>query len=178
MYPLIRFLLAMWRARRAGPIGPFDTHADRLTCLPWDIDLWAELNNGRTLTLFDLPRSNHALRTGLWPVLRREGWGYAVVGVSVRYRRRVRMFQRLTVTARLIGWDDRFLYLEQGMWRGDDCTSHMLLRAAITGPDGIVPPARVAAAMGLDTSPPLPGWVTAWITAEADRPWPPARSGM
>ncbi len=175
MYPLIRFLTAVRAARRAGPIGPFDTHAERLTCLPWDIDPWRELNNGRALTLYDLPRSNHALRSGLWAVLRRAGWGYAVAGVSVRYRRRVRMFQRVTVTARMVGWDDRFLYLEQGMWRGDDCTSHMLLRAAITDRDGIVPTARVAEAMGLDASPPLPGWVTAWSEAEAQRPWPPSR---
>jgi acyl-CoA thioesterase FadM len=174
MYPLIRFAMAVWRTRRKDVIGPFDTHADRLTCLPWDIDPWRELNNGRALTLYDLPRSNHALRTGLWEVLQREGWGYAVAGVSVRYRQRVRMFQRLTVTARLIGWDDRFMYLEQGMWRGDTCTSQMLLRAAITGPDGIVPTARVAAAWGMDGSPPLPEWVTDWCAAEAKRPWPPA----
>ena len=178
MYPLIRFLLAMWRARRAAPIGPFDTHAERLTCMPWDIDLWAELNNGRTLTLYDIPRSAHALRTGLVAMLRREGWGMTVAGSSVRYRRRVRMFHRVTATARLIGWDDRFVYLEQAMWRGGDCTSHMLLRAAFTGPDGIVPPTRVAAAMGLDTAPPLPDWVTAWAAAEAQRPWPPDRTGV
>lgn len=175
MYPLIRFLLAVRRARRGAPLGPFDTHAERLTCMPWDIDLWMELNNGRTLTLYDIPRVTHAIRTGLVNMTRREGWGMTVAGSSVRYRRRVRMFHRVTATARLLGWDERFVYLEQSMWHGDACTSHMLLRAAFTDRNGIVPTDRVATALGLGDAPVLPGWVTAWIAAEAERPWPPAR---
>ncbi|MFN6978209.1 MAG: thioesterase family protein, partial [Gemmobacter sp.] len=95
-------------------------------------------------------------------------------GSSVRYRRRVRAFQRVTMVTRLIGWDARFLYLDQSMWREGDCTSQALIRSACTSADGIVPPARLAAAMGIGTdSPPLPGWVAAWSAAEATRPWPP-----
>jgi hypothetical protein len=75
-----------------------------------------------------------------------------------------------------MGWDARFFYMEQSMWRAGGCTSHMLLRSAITSPAGIVPTAEVLAALDRPAeSPVLPGWVGAWIAADAERPWPPAR---
>ena len=86
------------------------------------------------------------------------------------------VFQRLTQVTRAIGWDDRFLYIEQSFWRGEDCTAHMLLRSAFISKSGMIAPALVVQALGVDqTSPPLPEWVLNWITAEAGRPWPPLR---
>jgi acyl-CoA thioesterase FadM len=99
-----------------------------------------------------------------------------VAGSSVRYRRRVTMFSRLETHSRCLGWDERFLYTEQSMWKGDDCASQVLIRSAIVSKAGIVPPAELAQAAGTSTvSPELPDWVKAWIAAEATRPWPPER---
>lgn len=174
MYPYVRLLKELLKFRRAEPLPLFGAHVSHHICWPWDIDPWRELNNGRTLTLFDLGRVPLALRTGLAAVVRRNGWGMVVAGNSLRYRRRVRAFQRVEIVSRCIGWDDRFIYLEQSMWRGRECTSHMLLRSAFTSASGIVPPATVMEAMGQDTeSRPLPEWVRAWIAADALRPWPP-----
>ena len=176
MYPFVRLFKELVIHRSSTPLGVFDTHVSHHVCWPWDLDPWVELNNGRTLTLYDLGRIPFAQRTGLVSALRRERWGLTVAGVSVRYRRRVRAFDRVEMRSRCIGWDDRFLYIDQSMWRNSDCTSQMLLRSAITDAKGIVAPARVAKAIGADPiSPALPGWVTAWIKAEAQRPWPPAR---
>ena len=158
----------------APPLPILGTHVSHHICWPWDIDPWMELNNGRTLTLFDLGRIPLVLRTGLVGVLRRQGWGIAVAGNTTRYRRRVRAFQRVEMRSRCIGWDARFIYMEQSMWRGGECSSHILIRAAVTGKNGIVPPAEVLRAMGQDPQgPELPGWVQSWIAADAERPWPP-----
>lgn len=176
MYPFLRMIKEMWKFRKAPPLGLTEAHVSHHICWPWDLDIWVELNNGRTLTLYDLGRIPMALRTGLIHVMRREGWGITVAGNSVRYRRRVRAFDRIEMVSRLIGWDERFFYMEQSMWRKGECTSHMLLRAAVTDRNGIVPTARVAAAMQHDgPSPELPDWVRAWIEADAKRPWPPQR---
>ncbi len=174
MYPYLRMAAAMFRARRMPRLAPFEAHVSQIRCLPWDIDPWMELNNGRTLTLYDLGRLPFSLRVGLIDVLRREGWGMTVAGSSIRYRRRVRAFQKVTMVSRLIGWDGRFIYLEHSMWRAGECTSQVLIRSATVDASGIVAPARVTVALGVDpVSPPLPGWVQAWIDGEARRPWPP-----
>jgi acyl-CoA thioesterase FadM len=176
MYPFLRLALAARAARRAPPLGPFAPHVSRHICWPWDLDPWGELNNGRTLTLYDLGRIPLAIRTGLARVLRAEGWGMTVAGASVRYRRRVRAFDRLTMESRLAGWDARFLYVTQSLWRGDEAAGQVLIRAAITSAAGIVAPARMAERLGLaPESSPLPAWIAAWAEAEARRPWPPAR---
>ena len=176
MYPFLRMFKAMAQARRQPPLGPFDTHVSQHICWPWDLDPWMELNNGRTLTLYDLGRVPLSQRTVVASVLRKRGWGLTVAGSSVRYRRRVTMFTRLTMRSRLLGWDDRFLYMDQSMWAGEECTSQVLIRSALVSRSGMLAPRELALACGIGPeSPTLPDWVLAWTRAEAQRPWPPQR---
>ena len=172
MYPIVRMAKEVAVHRSAPKLGLFDTHVSHHICWPHDIDLWMELNNGRTLTLYDLGRMILFQRIGVVKVLRAKRWAGTIAGSSVRYRRRVRMFDRIEMRSRVTGWDARFLYIEQSMWRGADCTSHGLFRNAVTSARGLVPMAEAAAAMDA-ASPPLPGWIRAWADAEAQRPWPP-----
>lgn len=177
MYPFIRFALQTLQARKAGPLGLFDTHVSWHRCWPWDLDPWVELNNGRTLTLYDLGRIPMAQRVGLVEVLRKHRWGITVAGNSTRYRRRVRAFDRYELRSRCLGWDARFIYIEHSMWLGTECANHCLIRSAFTDSNGIVAPARVVQALDkAQDSPPLPDWVSAWIAADSLRPWPPERS--
>lgn len=174
MYPYARFFKAALLARRAPRLGILDTHVSQHICWPWDIDPWMELNNGRTLTLYDLGRVGISIRTGLWAMLQRQKWGIVVAGATVRYRRRITVFKRFEMRTRCIGWDDRFLYMEQSMWRDGECSSAVLIRGAITSRKGMVPPAQALEAMGESPqSPPLPDWVWSWIDADATRTWPP-----
>ena len=175
MYPWFRLVKEVVKFRSAPRLHPFDTHISHHLCWPWDIDPWMELNNGRTLTLYDLGRIPMATRTGLDKVARAKGWGLAVAGASVRYRKRVKAFDRIEMKTRLLGWDARFVYMDQSMWVRGECTSQVLIRSAITqGKRGIVPPSEMAVALGLPgDSPALPVWVRAWIDADAERPWPP-----
>ncbi len=174
MYPVIRLAKEMLIHRRKPRLGLFDTHVSHHLCWPQDIDVWMELNNGRTLTLYDLGRMVLFQRTGVIDVMRRNHWGGTVAGSSVRYRRRVRLFHRVEMRTRILGWDDRFLYLEQSMWRNGEATSNALFRNAVTSVNGMVPMAVAAAKMGHhEPSPALPDWVQGWIDADASRPWPP-----
>ncbi|WBU63707.1 acyl-CoA thioesterase [Paracoccus aerodenitrificans] len=174
MYPLIRFTKELLKFRNAPKLGLLDSHISTHMCWPWDLDPWIELNNGRTLTLYDLGRLPMAARAGLVETMRARKWSITVAGNSVRYRRRIRAFHRFSMISRVIGWDHRFIYMEQSMWRNRECCNHMLLRSACTAGKGIVSPSEVVAAMGHDIeSPELPDWVKAWIEADAQRPWPP-----
>lgn len=174
MYPVIRLAKEVFKFR-GQTMGLFDTHVSHHICWPWDLDPWMELNNGRTLTLYDLGRMPFSRRIGLHGALRAQGWGMTVAGSAPRYRRRVRMFHRFELHTRLIGWDGRFVYTEQAMWRGGEALNHILLRLAATDGRGIVHPDNLIAAMGHPgmESPVMADWVQAWIAAEAQRPWPP-----
>ena len=158
MYPFLRMFKEMARASRMPPLGLFDTHVSHHLCWPWDLDPWVELNNGRTLTLYDLGRLPLGARTGIHRVLKAKGWGMTVAGSSVRYRRRVTVFSRLATYSRCLGWDDRFLYMEQSMWKGGDCASQGLIRSAIVGKSGIVRINAVRSALSVMRRSLAPAW--------------------
>ena len=173
MYPIIRMMRAILgsRGKTMDILDPLSTWH---RAWPWDIDPWKDLNNGRIVTLFDLGRIALASRTGLNAALRRNRWGIVVAGNTTRYRKRITMLQRFEMRTRCVGWDSRFVYMEQSMWRGAECCNHILIRAAVTSKAGIVAPQQVVAAMGHTAeSPALPEWVQAWIAADHTRPWPP-----
>lgn len=180
MYPFIRLLWQVRKARNAPRLAVLGTNVSHHMCWPWDIDLWWELNNGRTLTLYDLGRIPLMFRFGLVDVIRKNNWGLTIAGASVRYRRRVRMFDVVEMQSRVVFWDDRFLYIEQSMWRKDgECANHILLRAAFTGSGGIVSPAQVLQAVELDLQvPDAPDWIKGWIEADRLRPWPPMTESL
>jgi len=174
MYPFIRMFYQMLKHRNDPPLALGGVHVSQHYCHPVDLDMWAELNNGRTLTLYDLGRIPLAQRIGLLAVLKRRKWGLTVAGSSVRYRRRVTLFDKLEIRSAAIGRDARFFYVQQSMWKGGEATSSALYRLAVTGPDGIVPTDDVVAELGEpDWNPALPDWVQGWIESEAMRVWPP-----
>ena len=108
MFPFVRLFAELRRSKRLPPLENLtDLHVSEHICWPWDLDLFAELNNGRALTLFDLGRLGMAQRNGLIDTLKRERWGLTMAGSSVRYRRRIRNFERFTVKSRAVCWDDK-----------------------------------------------------------------------
>lgn len=174
MYPYIRMVKELWKFRSAPKLSILEPHISTHRIWPVDLDPWRELNNGRTLTLFDLGRIPMSLRMGFKDVATANGWGITVAGNSTRYRRRVTLFQKLTQVSRVLGWDARFVYLEQSFWRDGECTASMLLRSAFIKKGGMVPPAEVLRALGQSVeSPVLPDWVQGWIDADGGRNWPP-----
>lgn len=174
MYPFIRMTKELIINARAEKLPITGTHISHHRCWPWDIDLWRELNNGRTLTMYDLGRIPLAGRTGLSKMLLKNRWGLTMAGASVRYRKRIRTFSRFEMRSRVVGWDERFIYVEQSMWMGNECANQIVYRSAVTDKNGIVPTPQVIDVLKYDgPQPHLPNWVKAWIDADTQRPWPP-----
>lgn len=174
MYPFVRMTREMARARRLGPLEPGAVHRSTIVCWPWDIDIQFEMNNGRVLTLFDTGRVPMFWRSGAVARMKKLGWYGTIAGSAIRYRRRITLFQKLEMRTRFIGVDARFIYIEQGLFRGGDCAAHAVLRAAITTGKGIIPTAEVMEKLGLEhAAVPVPDWVREWDMAETHRPWPP-----
>lgn len=176
MFPFVRFFKDIAMARRLPALTEFDEiHVSHHICWPWDLDMFAELNNGRTLTLYDLGRFALAQRAGLVAALFKHKWGLTMAGASVRYRHRITAFERFEMRSKLTCWDDRFMYLEQSMWKRDGtCASHVIYRSALVENGKSISPLHMAEALGRDPiSPPIPEHIAAWIEAESKRVWPP-----
>ncbi|MBL4806599.1 MAG: thioesterase family protein [Rhodobacteraceae bacterium] len=174
MYPYLRMAYQLAKHHNDDDLPLNGTHISQHICWPIDIDPWRELNNGRTLTLYDLGRIAYIKRIPLAKVLRENHWGMTMAGAAVRYRRRIRMFDRFEMRTKAIGRDARFIYIQQSMWRNDEAASSGLFRAAVVGKSGIIPTNTVCEKMQIpDWNPTMPDWVLEWIAAEAIRTWPP-----
>lgn len=136
--------------------------------------MFLEMNNGRVLTLYDLGRFNLSIRIGLARVLKQHRWGLVVAGATVRYRRKIRLFDRVTMRTQVATYDDRWVYLIQSMWVKGQPVSSMLIRTGITEKGKTIATDRIAEAIKVVDWKPTPSrWVQSWIESEELRPWPP-----
>ncbi len=164
----------MAKARKMPEIGLYDWHVSTHRAWPWDTDLFGELNNGRILTLFELGRWAAGVRMGMIGKAFKGGIMFPIAGVSVRYRKRVPVFQTYRMQTRFLGFDAQFVYVEQSMWQGDTCMNQMLLRFAVKTKKGTMKPLDFMDLLGLgNENHPLPDWALNWIEADKTRPWPP-----
>ena len=98
MYPYLRLAKELTRQSFLKKILISEVHTYYTLCWPVDLDPWWELNNGRTLTLYDLGRISHIIRSGLKNKIMSQGWRFTVAGSSIRYRKRVTVFNQLKVS--------------------------------------------------------------------------------
>jgi len=136
--------------------------------------MFMEMNNGRILTIMELGRFGLAQRVGLIKALKDNNWGLTVAGTSVRYRKRIKPFAKFEMRSKAACWDERFIYITQSIWLGEECACHALFRTGVVSNHRLVPTAQALAATGHDLPSPKPeSWIQNWIDAEATRPWPP-----
>lgn len=179
MFPFIRFGKTIIKSTLAYKKGDTldldDTSELDFVAGVGDIDAFFEMNNGRILTLFDLGRTDFAIKVGLGKKLFQEKWGLVVAGSTIQYRKRIRLFDKVTMKTRLVAVDERWFYMEQSLWVGGVPTCTALLRTGVTN---IKTGKTLTTTTVLDklghTNFKLPpnDWVQSWIEADKLRPFP------
>jgi len=101
--------------------------------------------------------------------MRYEKMAPVVGGAMVRYRRSLKLFQPYELRTRLLGWDERWLYIEQIMECRDGGMACLAVqRTAFTKNGKLVPPVDLAAKLGHDaTAMPAPDWTRSWGESDA-----------
>lgn len=172
MYPILKFAAVVVKSRFREKLHFRDKSILQCRVGLTDIDLFMELNNARYLNYMELGRWDYSQRVGFLDLMKSRNWGVAVGGASIRYRRRIPLFNRFTVTSELICHDSRWFYFLQEFHRGETICASALMKVCATSRDGLVPAAEVIEELGEDMEAEIPEWVEAWINAEGLRPWP------
>lgn len=135
--------------------------------LPGDLDLNVHMNNARYLALMDIGRMDLILRTGLWRVMAKNRWQAVLAGSLVRYRRPLKPFRKFSLASRLIGWDEKWFYIEHRIESGEGLACQSVVRGAFIGSNGVIPSTELVQAIGSrEPSRDLPQWVAAWRDAD------------
>jgi len=139
---------------------------------PTDLDTNLHMNNGVYLSIMDLARTDLVLRSGLMKVVKEKGWYPVVASQTIRYRRSLDPFRAFTVRTQLVGWDERFFFIQQKFMLGKEVAALALVKGRfLKKSGGGVFPGEIAQAMGESpTSPAIADWVGQWTTAE-DQGW-------
>ena len=174
MYPIFRFASTLLKAKFRKRIEFHEKSIVSFRVGLTDIDMFLELNNTRYLTYTELGRWDYSQRVGFLKLMKSRNWGVAVGGASIRYRRRIPLFRRFTVTTELICHDGRWFYFLQEFHRQETICASALMKVCAVSEDGLVPSAEVIKNMEQTLPSDVPDWVMAWIAAEGQRPWPPS----
>lgn len=172
MVLLFRFLWTIFKARFRSRIGPLDSSTVRFTVLPHDCDLNIHLNAGRFLSFMDIGRIELLARMRVFRRVIRRGWMPVVGGAVIRYRRSVEPFERFTVVSRVLGWDEKWFYVEHILNRADASMAAIAYaRVTLRRKEGTVPPRELIELMGHSDlkAPLLPSFVEDWRRAEDAR---------
>jgi hypothetical protein len=87
-----------------------------------------------------------------------------VVGDAIaKFRRDLRLFQEFHIDTRMLGWDQRWGFLEHRFIREGRVLGVVAIRGVFKGPNGAIEPGTLLSALGSSaTSPALPTWVQQW----------------
>ncbi|WP_418276637.1 acyl-CoA thioesterase [Isoptericola jiangsuensis] len=155
--------------KRLPGFGALDTSTTVLRVHPGDLDLYRHVNNGSYLQMMDVARSNLLGDIGGLTRLKERGWYPVVASSTMTYKRSLQLFEKVTISTRVLGWDARVVYIEQTFRVGDRHCARGWVAGRFLGKDG----SRVAPRDVLDLfvdgvapeSPALPDDVAAWARA-------------
>lgn len=178
-------LLMVWLRNLAGGRRHYLHAAEsRFRVLPHDLDAFGHMNNGRYLQIMDVARAEWMLQTGVAKAIRKNRWFPILGGGVIRYRHSLRLLQRYRVRTRLLGWDNRWFYLEHCFaGRRNRCVAIGVTRAALRDGNTWVHADDVANVVHPGAvSPIIPPHVHDWMHLEeqmfrygADLPMAPSR---
>ena len=163
----LRMLLLWLRTRRASPVGIWEKVTTRFVVAPTDLDPLLHMNNGKYLTLMDLGRLELMRRSGLWRELSNRGWYPVVAGQTISYRRSLKLGQRFELDTQVLGFDDKWGYLEQTFRVGDVVYAHAFVRSRfLKKSGGSVENGELAELVGgFPDHLEVPHWLLAWTEA-------------
>lgn len=163
-----RLLVVLIRNLFKKPIHPMESTVTHFRVMPWDIDVFGHLNNGRYLQIADVARVDWLRRTRILDSAAKNRWGAVLGGNFIRYCKVLRPFQKFSVKTRVMSWESRWIFIEH---RFESSTGDLVAvgytRAALRTKNQWVTTNQItdSIAPGL-RSPAHPPIVRMWLTAD------------
>ena len=126
---LLRTILHAWISRFGKRIGHYDVAYTRFRVLPTDLDILRHMNNGVYLSIFDVGRFDMLRRNGIWQVFAERGWYPVVASETITFRKSLQLWQQFVVESRIIGFDEKAVYVQQRAVVGGEIYAEAFIKA-------------------------------------------------
>lgn len=159
------FMAASLRKHQTrDPLKPF---VMTMRVWPMDLDFNLHKNNGRYLTTMDVGRMDLAFRAGLYKPMIKHKWMPLLGSSTIRYFRSLRPFQKFNLETRIVGWDEKWVFIEQKFISKGHLYAVGTVKVLFRGKDGNVPSQTLLKYSGIEMeSPAIPDWVLQWHQAD------------
>lgn len=157
------FWLLSWRTRRCNSIDFLGTSRISYRVLPFDCDVNFHLTNSRYPAFMDLARTYMLAEMGFLKRFLRLGWMPIINAAEFTYIRDIKPFSKFEIETKLVGWDEKYFYIEQRFVsaRGLHCIVHV--RGVFVCKGRQVPIASMIQEVGFNQpTPELPPEVLKW----------------
>lgn len=164
IFRLVIVIFESFFRKRLHPLAESVLH---LHVLPNDLDLNLHMNNGRFLSIMDLGRIDLMIRTDLGAAVIKKRWKPLVGAVTMRYKQSLTPFQRYRLRTKVIGWDEKWLYIEQRFERGNRTIAVGIVKVLFRGEHRNITPEQTLKAIHVNIdAPDLPEKVKRWLSME------------
>ena len=148
MIDTLRYARVLGSALTGPSIDLFDPVTLHFRALPADCDANLHVNNARYLSLMDLGRFALVGRMGLGASMLKQRWGAIVGAMELEFLKEIPLFSAFELSSRIVGWDPKWVYIEQRFERGGKLAAVGRVQGLFRGRAGSVPTAEVLAELG------------------------------
>lgn len=157
--------LLVWFRSNWGPRNRVhDVGRLRLRVLPTDLDVNNHVNNGVYFSLMDLGRFDLLHRSGVWATMMKMRFYPVVASETITFRKSLAPWQRYTLESKIVGYDEKAVYMEQRFVVDGELYAQGFIRARfLKKAGGTVSMAELAEMLHVDlTEVTLPTWLAEW----------------
>lgn len=157
------FLMLFKRPWRQPLPNPLAASVLTMRAWPTDLDINRHVTNGRYFSMADLGRLDFLLRSGAWRIVWQQRALPIVGDTWAKFRREIKPFERFEIHTRLLGWDEKWVFMEHRFMRHQRVVAVLVMRGLFRSSHGNVTPASILQTLNMPPqSPPLPQWLREW----------------
>lgn len=139
-----------------------------LRILPNDLDINNHVNNGRYLALLDLASVQLFIRSGLAGYMWKNRFRPVIGGVTITYRKGLKLFEHAMLSIQLHAWDSRWNYFRFEFRNAKgELAAAGFFKGAFYSRQGLYPNSEIVRLFGIgDVQDLLPPAIAHWIASE------------
>lgn len=161
MYPWLRMIGVGASALKQSRIDLFEPTRISLRVWPDDIDPNFHVNNARYLALADLGRITWLVRAGVLSRARRFRAMPVISDAFAKFRRELKLLQTFEIETRLLGWEQRCIFLEHRFLVDDHVSGLVGVRCVFKSGRRTIYPSELFGGLSARAhSPVLPAWLS------------------
>lgn len=161
---IFRTMLHVILSRFGRRLDHWDVARARFRVLPTDLDILKHMNNGVYLSIADIGRFDLLRRNGVWQIFSERGWYPVVASETISFRKSLELWQSFVVESRILGFDDKAVYVEQRFTVDGEIYTQAYIRGRfLKRSGGVVSIAELLDAVGpAPTDVTVPEWLLQW----------------